>query len=149
MIKNFFLFAIASLFTLSITSCKKPIPGCTDSNAENFDGLAEEDNGSCSYRGSAVFYHTQQTSQNLLAAEVTNVKLYVDGNFWDAMSPNIYFDFIPTCNHEDAMKVANYGTGSDVFQTLNYRITDQDENILDEGTFILSGNECNAIEYYY
>lgn len=142
---------IALLISIVVgaSGCKQPIPGCTDLAAENFDGLAEEDDGSCSYRGSAVFYHGQQTSQNLIDAGVTNVKLYVDGSFWDAMSPNVGFNFVPTCSHPDAMRVENYGTGSDAYQTFNYRITDQDENILDEGTFIISGNECNAIEYFY
>lgn len=120
-----------------------------DMDAENFYFEAEEDDGSCSYRGSAVFYHDLQTSQNLINDGVTNVKLYVDGNFWDAMSPNVGFSFVPTCEHPDAMLMQNYGLGYQKSESFYYSIRDQNEVVLASGTFSITGNQCTAIEYTY
>ena len=132
---NFLFFLAISLVFLS--ACKKPVPGCTNSSAENFNYEAEEDDGTCSFRGSAVFYHDQATSQQLLNDGVTNVKLYVDGNFWDFMSPNVGFNFVPNCGHPDAMNMGNYGIGNVPSKSFTYTIKDQNENILSGGTFLI------------
>jgi hypothetical protein len=144
---SIFLFLAFSIVFFS--ACKKPIPGCTNTSAENFNYEAEEDDGTCSFRGSAVFYHDQATSQQLLANGVTNVKLYVDDVFWDAMSPNAAFTFVPNCGHEDAMNMSNYGIGNVPSKSFIYTIKDQDENILSGGTFLIEGNNCTAVEYPY
>lgn len=140
---------LLALASFCILSCKKPVPGCMDVNAENYNYLAEENDGTCSYRGSAVFYHGLETSQNLLDAGVTNVKLYVDDVFFDAMSPNVHFTFVPSCSHPDAMLMENYGIGNSPTKTFGYKIKDQDNFLLSAGTFTISGNQCNAIEYNY
>lgn len=145
--KNVFIIALCML-GIGVESCSK-VPGCMDMDAENYNFQAEEDDGTCSYRGSAVFYHGQQTSQNLIDAGVTNVKLYVDDNFWDFMSPNIYFSFVPQCEHPDAMLMQNYGIGNQKTKDFNYQIKDQDNFILATGTFQIIGNQCNAIEYHF
>lgn len=138
-----------SIVFLALVSCKKPVPGCTDTNAENYNYEAEEKDGTCSYRGSAVFYHDMQTSQNLINAGVTSVKLYVDGNFMDLMSPNVGFSFVPSCDHPDAMLMYNYGIGNVPSKTFIYSIRDQNQVVLAFGTFEITGNQCNAIEYTY
>lgn len=142
------VFALFTLLALTTVGCKK-YPGCMDENAENYNWEAEEDDGTCSYRGSAVFYHGELTSGNLLADGVTNVRLFVDGTFWDAMSPNVYFDFVPECGHPDAMNMGNYGIGNAPSKTFNYAIKDQDDVVLAAGTFMIEGNTCNRIVYYY
>lgn len=146
---NRYLIGAFALIVLLTFSCKKEVPGCTNPNAENYQPEAEVEAGTCSYRGSAVFYHDMQTSQNLINDGVTNVKLYVDGEFWDAMSPNVGFSYVPTCGHPDAMNMGNYGIGNSQSQTFSYAIRDQNNFVLDAGTFSISGNNCNAIEYNY
>ena len=143
------LFITLAIASLSFSSCKKTIQGCTDQNAENYSFEANEDVGTCSYRGSAVFYHDAQTSQNLIDAGVTNVKLYVDGNFMDFMSPFVYFSFVPSCEHPDAMLMSNYGIGNVKSKSFTYTIRDQNQVVLDFGTFEIIGNQCNAIKYTY
>lgn len=142
---------IANILFLSLFlfGCKKSVPGCTDPNAENYDVTATENAGTCSYRGSAVFYHDGTTAQNLINDGITNVKLYVDGVFMDAMSPNVSFSFVPTCGHPDAMNMENYGIGNQSSQNFTYSIKDQNNVVLAGGTFQIIGNQCNAIEYNY
>lgn len=134
---------------LGLVSCKKPVPGCTDQNAENWSFEAEENDGTCSYRGSAVFYHDMQTSQNLIDDGVTSVKLYVDGNFMDLMSPNVGFNFVPSCDHPDAMLMSNYGIGNIKSKSFTYSVRDQNQVVLASGTFDITGNQCNTIKYTY
>jgi len=138
-----------SVSMLAVTGCKKKIPGCMDQNAENFDVEATEDAGTCSYRGSVAFYHTQETCEHLIADGVTNVKLYVDGVFKDAMSPYVQFGYVPECGHDETMNMDNYGLGNYKSQTFNYDIKDQNGIVLEQGTFEIEGNKCKAIEYTY
>lgn len=146
--KKLIYFTLSVAF-LGLVSCKKPVPGCTDQDAENWSFEAEENDGSCSYRGGAVFYHNSQTSQNLIDDGVTNVRLYVDGNFMDFMSPNVGFNFVPTCEHPDAMLMSNYGIGNIPSKSFYYSIRDQNQVVLASGTFDIKGNQCTAIEYSY
>ena len=119
-----------------------------DTDGENYDFTATE-SASCSYRGSVVFYHDQQTGQQLLDDGVTDVKFYVDGVYMDHMSPNVGFSYVPTCDHEDAMKYQNVGIGFTKTKTFTYTIKDQDDVIMDYGNFTITGNSCNAIKYNY
>jgi hypothetical protein len=143
--KKIFIFGIVLLY---MAACEEEIPGCMDIDAENFDPAANVE-GPCFYRGSAIIYHDKTTGQKLIDEGVTNVKLYVDGVFQDAMSPFVGFTFVPTCEHPDGMSISNYGIGTNPSQTFNYTVRTQDERILDQGTFTIYGNQCTAIQYNY
>lgn len=136
-------------FILALTGCKDPVSGCMNKNAENYNFSAEEDDGSCSFRGSAVIYHDVTTGQALVDNGVTNVKLYLDGVFWDSMSPNVGFNLAPSCDNLDAMLVSNYGIGSAPSKTFQYQIKDQNNVVLSSGTFEIRGNECTTVRYEY
>jgi len=145
-------FSLASFFlfsALALVSCKKPVPGCTDPNAENYTPSAEEDDGTCFYMGSAVFYHNTTTGQQLINDGVTSVKLYVDDFFKDSMSPNIGFNFTPTCDSEDAMNFNNYGLANAKSKMFGYKIKDQNGTLLSAGTFVLEGGKCTTVQYPY
>lgn len=134
---------------MTLYACKEAVPGCTNTKAENYNVNAEEDDGTCSYRGSAVVYHDTNTGQALLNDGITNVKLYVDGTFWDSMSPNTGFSFTPTCDHPDAMLMPNYGIGNVQSKSFSYQIKDQNNVVISTGTFEIRGNECTAVKYAY
>jgi hypothetical protein len=134
---------------LALASCKDPVPGCTNRNAENYNMAAEEDDGTCSFRGGAVVYHDVATGQALVNAGVTNVRLFVDGTFMDSMSPNIGFSYVPSCDNADAMLMSNYGIGNSPSKTFQYQIKDQNNVVLSSGTFEIRGNECTAVKYEY
>ncbi|AEA45311.1 hypothetical protein [Fluviicola taffensis] len=140
---------LLSITLMGIIGCEKPVEGCMESNAENFDVYAEKENGSCLFRGSAIFYHDSQTVQNLQNAGVTDVKLYVDGVFRDNMEPYLIFDFPPDCSNQFGMQYENVDIGNLKSKTFNYAIKDQYDMVLDQGTFVITGKKCNAIKYTY
>lgn len=49
----------------AITSCKKTIRGCTDSNASNDDVQANENDGSCKYTGQVTFWTNANLGSNI------------------------------------------------------------------------------------
>ena len=145
--KKLILILIAA--STSLVSCVRVIPGCMLTNAENYNPTANEDDGSCTFRGSAIFYHDQNTSQNLQFDGVTRLRLFVDGVYVDDMSANVGFATVPACGHQDAMTINNYFLGNSTYNVFTYEIVDQDGWYIATGTFEIAGNECTVIQYYY
>jgi hypothetical protein len=72
------------MIAASITSCSKK-EGCTDATATNYDSAAESDDGSCTYRGKAVFWQDEADSLGERMIVMTNGGASVDvGEFADA-----------------------------------------------------------------
>lgn len=128
------------------TSCKKKVQGCTDSDAENFDYLAEEDNGTCYFMGGAVFYHKLETSQYMLDNGISYSKIYVDDSYKGQLSANTHWTFIPSCESTEAVTMGNYGLGYEKAKLFNYKIKDNNNVVLKTGTFTLRANNCEAVE---
>ena len=40
-------------------------PGCTDPNAENYESVADSDDGSCEYSGDVVFWYGEAVSEEM------------------------------------------------------------------------------------
>lgn len=136
------------MLSLSLTSCRKT-PGCMDQDADNFSIEAEEDDGTCYYSGGSVFYHDQQTSQNLIADGISFIKFYVDGVFYDQVSANIYWSTIPSCQSDQAFTIENYGLANSKSKQFNYTVKDQDNQIIGSGTFSINANTCSSYTFDY
>lgn len=54
--KNLF---VLTTILLTLISCKKEIPGCTDYQADNYSSEATYDDNTCQYSGDVLFYVTQ------------------------------------------------------------------------------------------
>jgi hypothetical protein len=140
-----FLLLIAIPVILS-TSCKKKVQGCIDSDADNYNGLAEEDDGTCYYSGGAVFYHEFATSQFMLDNGIAYTKIYVDGSYKGNLSANTHWTFLPSCSSETAVTIENYGLGYVKSKQFNYEIRDNNNSILKTGTFQITANNCETIK---
>jgi len=120
-----------------------------DPDSDNYNFLAEKDDGSCYYSGGVVFYHDKETSQNLINAGITHLKYYVDGNFQKSIYANIYWDNTPDCHSQTAFTIENYGLGQVKSRLFNYQIKDQNNIILKSGTFTIKAKSCEAVEFVY
>jgi len=146
--KSIFYLFIAITISLS-SSCKKPVEGCTDIDADNFDALAEEDNGTCYFSGGAVFYHNLAGSQYLLDNGIPYARVLIDNVSNGVLSANVHWSFIPSCSSEDAITIQNYGLAYQKSKQFNYRVEEPDGSLLDAGTFMIRANSCEAILLNY
>lgn len=140
------LFSLVVFTSISMSSCKKPVPGCTDLDADNYNFQAEENDGTCYYSGGAVFYHKLETSQYMLDNGIAYTKIYVDGSFKGSLSANTHWTFIPSCTSETAVTIENYGLANVKSKQFNYEVRDNSNAILKAGTFQIKANNCEVIE---
>ena len=139
--KNLLLIAVV-LFGFAITSCKKDkVKGCTTTSAKNFNSKAEEDDGSCQYEGSVVFW-----TNSLTSGESWNI--YLNGLFQGNMAVN--FASAPSCGNTGALTIKK-SLGSNKSQPYNisaaYVSAGTTGPISPIGTVTFEANTCTSIEF--
>ena len=116
------------LFLLSIVlilfSCQKE-QGCTDEIATNFNSIAEEDDGSCNYSVTGGHWITQSQSQ------VGSVSTSMGGMIICDSS----FNYTET--NPDSLEPYKL----EFLENNTYTESDNSNNIIDSGTWSLSGNQ--------
>lgn len=132
--------------TASITffsSCAKE--GCTDSAATNFSAEAKNDDGTCSFESSAVFYYDQATSQFLLNDGATNLTFYVDGRIVGSSAVSVYWTSEPDCGSNGSITVTK-PLGGVKTQSYSYSVVDQTGWEYWSGTLNFNANTCTVYE---
>lgn len=138
------LFIASVLLGITITSCKKET-GCTDSSATNFKTNAEKDDGSCTYKGSYVFW-----TQSLSAPYSVNV--YINDIFQGNVSVN--FASAPACDATGALTInKNLGASKTLGYTLNLKmvnagVVDTDPANWRTETINFKANTCSSYEIW-
>lgn len=140
--RTFFSLALAA--TLFSTSACKTETGCTDQSATNFDYIAEEDDGSCNYQGSATLWWTSNTAQNQVDAGNTEMEFYVDGVYAGSGSVYTGWSAEPLCGHTIAINVEK-DLGSAVSGNYSYSVKNDQGQQIHTGTFLINGNECTLV----
>lgn len=141
------LLLLATAITLTFTSCKKepePIKGCTDKDSKNYNAEATVSDGSCRFEGSVVIWYNKELSDALAAAGVTTLKYYVDGVFIGSTG-NQYYTAAPNCGQNATMTITK-DLGSVKLRTYPYKILDQNDQEIDNGTLSFEGNTCVKFE---
>ena len=108
--KNLLLIAFA-LLGLTAASCKKE-KGCTTSSATNFSSSAEEDDASCTYKGSVAFWVMTGT----LGGATINV--YINNVFQGNIA--VTFSSAPSCGGTGVLTI-NKDLGKN--KTQSYSVT--------------------------
>lgn len=110
----FLAFAVLSIAVFSACAKKK---GCMDKDSTNFDSSAQQDDGSCQYKGSIVLW---MDTANQLGPGYSE-KIYLDGVFQGNI--NVYFAKAPGCGATGALTISrNLGTNKNQGHTLRMDI---------------------------
>jgi hypothetical protein len=139
--KLLFLAAFAAL----MGACKRE--GCTDADATNFDDKAKKNVG-CAYQGSAVFWYSKTTSDNLVADDAVALTYYVDGQIVGSSAANTYWTGAPNCDQSGTVAFSR-DLGGQKSKDFAYVVKDQTGHEYFKGTVTLSGNTCNQVQLVF
>lgn len=126
-----------------LSACKKE--GCTDSEANNYQIFAKNDNGSCTYSGSFVLWYKAGVFTGLASYGVTNLSLFINGEFKKEYPIGFYSPSEPDCGTENTMSI-ELDLGSQKLKEFNYEIFDQNGIVRWSGVINLSAKQCSSIE---
>jgi hypothetical protein len=99
--KYFYIFLLIST-PLLFNSCKKPISGCTDTLASNYNATAEKDKGDCIYSADLLFWYNSSGAP--VAYTSVDVRFLIDGVSIGSSSASLGHSSEPSCETADVVK---------------------------------------------
>lgn len=95
--------------------------------------------------GRVVFWQTQTNARELRDLGITSLKMYLAGQLVGSQDASIYFNASPECGAQGAV-TAKYNLGSMQSQVVAYRVVDQDNELVYDGTMEIKHNVCLAFQ---
>lgn len=134
--KKFIMASLILIGAAFITSCKKEkVKGCTTSYATNYNSSAEEDDGSCTYEGSLVFWTPPTTT--------AAIDVYLDGQLQGNIG--VTFPSAPSCGQTGALTVKkSLGTS----KLINCTLHATDGTNTWDNTVTFEANKCVSYKIY-
>lgn len=133
---SLFLFLSVSF---ALSSCAKK--GCTDKNAANYESGATRDDGTCTYKGSVVFWYDAACSASLGADGATSLTYYVDGQIVGSSAASVFWTGAPDCGQAASITVEK-DLGFSKTKTYSFSVEDQDGVEIWSGSVNFEGNTC-------
>lgn len=105
-------------------------------------GCSEEE---VNNEASVVFWYGQSVSEQLLAAEVVELKLYVDGQQIGTYEPDFYWPGAPDCGDNGSVTVTKQ-LGTSIEKDFSYQVVDDTDSEIWSGTVTFDAISCTSIE---
>ena len=130
---------------LFVSSCTKK--GCIDSTAKNYNSKANSSDNSCIYEEKLILWQSQTSAQDQIAAGVTAIKWYVDGQFVSSHAASEYTTSAPTCSSGASQLNTIISLGSSKTKTVFIEAKDQNDVSLGTDNVIITAGACSIIEF--
>ncbi len=137
------LTAITVIMAFSFFSCSKP--GCTDENSTNYSSEANEDDGTCAYRGDITFWCLPAVSTALNDAGHTMLRFELEGEIVDSIPTLLFFSPSGDCNTPGVKTIAMEELPYE-YRYYKYRIKGNGFETLYEDFIKLDANQCLGIQ---
>lgn len=135
------------LSALLLTSCAKE-QGCTDASASNYNPDAVENDNSCTYEGSLVFWYDSQTADDLYFDGSSSLKYYIDGALIGSSAADVYWQGAPSCGQSGSISVTK-SLGTAKSKSVNYRVLDDFNDVIWEGVISIEAGACTKFRLIY
>ena len=138
---------ILSLLLINFYSCKKTpdYEGCTDLTAENYNSIANKDNGTCTYQSSVTFWWKDATREWMYDnADV--VKIYVNDEVFASSEVSFTsWTSVPNCKSNGSLRYT-LDLGATKTATQTYKVLSDDGTQLWAGSVDFIAGECLSVE---
>ena len=120
-------------------------PGCTDPNAENYESVADSDDGSCEYSGDVVFWYGEAVSEEMEYIYTNSLSFYVDGQIVGSTAANQFWNGAPNCGDNASITVSK-NLGGATSLAFDYEVIDDYGDTWWTGTINFVANTCTSLE---
>ncbi len=129
---------------IGLTSCDKPVKGCMDAMAKNFNANAEEDDGSCIFTADLVFWYNFPTSNFLEVFGHTELHYYLDEKIIGEGGIKEPFIHAPDC-FADSTISTSVDLANVKSKSFSYRVLNQNDDEVWSGNVTLQADSCTQV----
>jgi len=133
---------------MAITSCGKK--GCTNKYATNYCWKCKDDDGTCNYKSTMIFWFNKTTSDNLIADGFGyngyyDIDVIVDYQYVGALNAGNYDTSEPNCNSNNISVTKEFSGAS----TKSFSLVIGGGSILNGTIQFSATNTCNSYQIIY
>lgn len=142
---SYLLILLLTCFSFSNCSTKQ---GCTDPDSIQFDASADEDDGSCKYEGSVVFWFDANTSIFLNNNYIHYIDVFVNDSLIGGLVANSSYLNPPECNQGGVTYYEYLGVEKQDFISFEIRYTDLGgtDRVYTSGNVMVEGGKCTPFK---
>ena len=117
-------------------------------NSINYNSEATEDDGSCAYQGSMVLWFDQAVYTTLSGQGIGSLIITANGEVvYSGFPTSAYHSSAPSCGNQNTI-TADVDLGPNQTGSVDYVVTDMQNNTLWSGTLSITANGCIPEQLY-